>query len=148
MGVEYLQNLEKLRDIVANDPAPKYFSYDRRNVESSNELTFDLYQTLAMETAVYPGKRGLLGLLYCGLGTAEEAGEVAGKIKKVLRDNNGVVDGVQRERIKKEMGDVLWYLAGVAKELGINLGSVARENILKLQGRRERGTIHGDGDDR
>ena len=144
MGVEYLQNLDKLRDIVANDPAPKYF---QRCVESS-ELTFDLYQTLAMETAVYPGKKELLGLLYCGLGTAEEAGEVAGKIKKVLRDNNGIVDDAQRERIKKEMGDVLWYLAGVAKELGINLGSVARENILKLQGRRERGTIHGDGDDR
>jgi NTP pyrophosphatase (non-canonical NTP hydrolase) len=144
MGVEYLQNLEKLRDIVANDPAPKYF---QRCVESS-ELTFDLYQTLAMETAVYPGKKELLGLLYCGLGTAEEAGEVAGKIKKVLRDNNGIVDDAQRERIKKEMGDVLWYLAGVAKELGISLGSVARENIIKLQGRRERGTLHGDGDDR
>ena len=145
MGVEYLQNLEKLRDIVANDPAPKYF---RGCVESSEVLTFGSYQALAMETAVYPGKKELLGLLYCGLGTAEEAGEVAGKIKKVVRDNNGVVDDVQRERIKKEMGDVLWYLAGVAKELGINLGSVARENILKLQGRRERGTIHGDGDDR
>lgn len=145
MGIEYLYNLKKIQDLIASDPAPVYF---QNTIEPPSELTFDTYQAYATETAVYPGKGELLGLLYCGLGTAEEAGEVAGKIKKVLRDNAGVVDDNQRERIRKEMGDVLWYLAGVAKELGVSLGEIARDNVVKLRGRRERGTLHGDGDDR
>ena len=135
---------------------PSFHPENKRENKDHGNAIQEIYRQIYINDLLYPfewfsfepGKKELLGLLYCGLGTAEEAGEVAGKIKKVVRDNNGVVDDVQRERIKKEMGDVLWYLAGVAKELGINLGSVARDNILKLQGRRERGTIHGDGDDR
>jgi NTP pyrophosphatase (non-canonical NTP hydrolase) len=77
-----------------------------------------------------------------------EAGEVAGKIKKIFRDKDGVIGEAEREALKSELGDVLWYLAQVCTELEISLDAVAEANIEKLYSRLERGKIGGDGDNR
>ena len=77
-----------------------------------------------------------------------EAGEVAGKIKKIFRDKGGVIGEAEREALKGELGDVLWYLAQVCTELDLSLDEVAEHNIEKLYSRLERGKIGGDGDNR
>jgi len=89
----------------------------------------------------------LMGVAYDGLGLGE-AGEVQGKIKKIIRDNGGIIDEQARKEISKELGDCLWYITSMCQNLGITLESVATANIEKLQGRHERGTIHGSGDNR
>ena len=103
------------------------------------------YQKKALETAIYPQSTARS---YTTLGLASEAGEVAGIWKKCLRDRNGVPDKQDIEKITKELGDVLWYCATVAKEFGLDLSSVAEENVKKLASRKERGVLRGSGDDR
>ena len=104
------------------------------------------YQQKSRRTALYPS----IGhpVIYPTLGLANEAGEVAGKIKKVFRDRGGEIDAETREALKAELGDVLWYLAQVSTELGLSLDDVAEYNIRKLADRLERNTIRGDGDHR
>ena len=109
-------------------------------------MTFEEYQKLSRKTAIYPDAGN--NFIYPTLGLAGEAGEVAEKIKKVLRDNNGVVDESRREEIAKELGDVLWYVAQVASELGLSLDKIANQNIEKLYSRSERGKLSGSGDSR
>jgi NTP pyrophosphatase (non-canonical NTP hydrolase) len=82
------------------------------------------------------------------LGLAGEAGEVAEKIKKVLRDGNGVVSEEKKEEIIKELGDVMWYVANLSTELKISLEDVVSKNIEKLQSRQQRNELHGSGDNR
>lgn len=110
-------------------------------------MDFNKYQELSNETAIYPGKGTIMGLAYVGLGLGE-SGETQGKIKKILRDDNGIVSQEKRKDIKKELGDQLWYIAQTATELGLNLNDVAEENINKLQSRKERGVLTGSGDNR
>lgn len=86
--------------------------------------------------------------LYPALGLSEEAGEVAGKYAKAIRDCNGKIDADRREAILKELGDVCWFVAELATLLGANLSDVMTANIKKLKSRRERGVIHGSGDNR
>lgn len=86
--------------------------------------------------------------IYPTLGLAGESGEVAEKIKKVIRDKNGVADEETKEMIKKELGDVLWYVAQLATELGLSLDEIAENNITKLASRLERGVLQGSGDNR
>lgn len=86
--------------------------------------------------------------VYPVLGLAEEAGEVAGKFAKAIRDNNGVIDSERREAIIKELGDVSWMLAEVCTLLNVSLEEVMEKNIAKLESRRERNVIHGNGDNR
>lgn len=107
-------------------------------------MTFDDYQRLSRRTASYPP----IGhaVIYPTLGLTNEAGEVAGKIKKVFRDKEGVITDADREALKAELGDVLWYLAQVATELDLSLDDIARHNLDKLMSRLERGAIGGDGD--
>jgi len=127
-------------------------------------LTFDEYQKGADKTAIYPD----LGdnLVYPALKLAGEAGEVAEKIGKLIRDkgyrqgNNLLNPGPQsiledseelhdlKDNLTKELGDVLWYLAALASELGVNLSYVAQKNLDKLNSRKERGVLGGSGDDR
>lgn len=109
-------------------------------------MDFTSYQTKSRRTAKYPA----IGhpVIYPTLGLANEAGEVAGKVKKIFRDKSGVIGEVEREALKGELGDVLWYLAQVCTELEISLDEVAGHNIEKLYSRFERGAIGGDGDDR
>jgi NTP pyrophosphatase (non-canonical NTP hydrolase) len=109
-------------------------------------MNFNEYQIKARETAVYPNINS--NFIYPTLGLVGEAGEVAEKIKKVIRDNNGIISEEKKEEIKKELGDVLWYVANLAKELNIDLDDVAQGNIEKLFSRMERNKIHGDGDNR
>lgn len=109
-------------------------------------MDFKDYQTKSRKTAKYPP----IGhpVIYPTLGLTNEAGEVAGKIKKIFRDKNGVIGSSEREALKGELGDVLWYLAQVCTELDLSLDEVAGHNIEKLYSRLERGKIGGDGDNR
>jgi len=109
-------------------------------------LTFRRYQEEARKTAIYPDKGH--NYIYPTLGISGEAGELAEKIKKVLRDKKGIIDEESLEAIKKEMGDILWYLANLATELGIQLEQVALLNLEKLASRQQRNRLHGEGDDR
>jgi len=111
-----------------------------------DKMDFNKYQDLAIKTAIYPNIGN--NYAYPVLGLCSEAGEVADKIKKVIRDNNGVIDENTREGIKKELGDVLWYAAIVAKELKLDLEEIAVLNIEKLFSRMERGKLSGSGDNR
>ena len=101
---------------------------------------------MSQQTAQYPTITS--SLIYPVLGLTGEAGEVAEKVKKIFRDQGGVITNADRDALKKELGDTLWYLAQIATELGIPLADVATDNIKKLSSRRERGTIGGNGDDR
>ena len=109
-------------------------------------MNFTDYQTQSRKTAKYPS----IGhqVVYPTLGLTNEAGEVAGKIKKIFRDKSGVITAADREALKGELGDVLWYLAQVCTELNLTLDEVAEHNIEKLTSRLERGKIGGDGDNR
>ena len=108
-------------------------------------MTFEEYQRKAVATAIYgAGNR----VVYPTLGLCGEAGEVAEKIKKVLRDKEGIFLVEDKEQIKKELGDVLWYIANIANDLFINMDHIAKGNIEKLNSRKERGVIHGSGDNR
>lgn len=109
-------------------------------------MTFEEYQKLAQKTAVYPNQGS--NFVYTTLGLVGEAGEVAEKIKKVLRDDGGVINEAKKQELAKELGDVLWYLAGLAAELGISLEEIAQMNLSKLASRQERGKISGSGDNR
>lgn len=109
-------------------------------------MTFDEYQKKSRETAVYPNAGS--NYIYPTLGLVGEAGEIANKVKKIDRDDGGVITDAKRENLVKEMGDVLWYMAQLSTELGLSLDQIAATNIERLFSRKERGTLHGDGDDR
>ena len=104
------------------------------------------YQRESRKTALYPnvGRNAI----YPTLGLVGEAGEVADKIKKILRDNKGVFDLDSKEAIKLELGDVLWYVAQLSSELGYELNEVASANLSKLSSRKKRGKLSGSGDNR
>lgn len=103
------------------------------------------YQWRATDTAVYPSAQAVE---YVVLGLVGEAGEIANRYKKVIRDNGGVLDNTARDQLAAEMGDVLWYLAMLSHELGVSLGDIAESNLQKLAARKLKGTIHGHGDNR
>ena len=104
------------------------------------EMTFGDYQIEARKTAIYPDEHKIV---YPALGLAGEAGEVANKVKKMLRDNN-----LKREDVAAEVGDCLWYIAALCRDLNFDMGYIARCNLDKLHSRMERGTIKGSGDKR
>ena len=108
-------------------------------------MNFDEYQEQARATAIYDKK---YAILYPTLGIAGESGEVAEKIKKVYRDNDGVVSEEKKKEITKELGDILWYIANLASDLNISLELIAFTNIEKLNSRKERGVLQGSGDNR
>lgn len=109
-------------------------------------MDFKEYQERARETALYPDEGN--NFIYPTLGLIGEAGELANKIKKIIRDDNGVLTEEKRESLKKELGDILWYVAQLATELKLSIEDVAEYNIEKLQSRKERGVLGGDGDNR
>ena len=109
-------------------------------------MDFTDYQTKSRATAKYPVIGH--GVIYPTLGLVNEAGEVAGKIKKIFRDKDGVIGEAEKEALKAELGDVLWYIAQVCSELNLSLDEVAEANIAKLLDRKARGKIQGDGDNR
>lgn len=104
------------------------------------------YQTRAAETALYPNVGA--NPIYPTLGLCGEAGEVADKVKKVLRDQGGTFTEATRSALGLELGDVLWYLAQLASELELDLDAIASANLAKLASRAERNVISGSGDHR
>lgn len=104
------------------------------------------YQTAAAKTAAYPSIGA--SFVYPALGLAGEAGEVVEKVKKIFRNYNGVITDEYRDLIKKELGDVLWYIALLSQEFGFTLDDVAEENLKKLASRQERGVVNSEGDNR
>lgn len=108
-------------------------------------MTFGEYQAGAAKTAVYPG-RGEGNWIYPALGLAGEAGEICEKIKKCIRDDGGVMSEERRALLAKELGDVLWYVATMTTELGLELEDIAAANLAKLAARQNAGTLHGSGD--
>jgi NTP pyrophosphatase (non-canonical NTP hydrolase) len=109
-------------------------------------MTAELYEAQAGETAIFPKEKALE---YLALGLTSEAGEVAGKVKKLIRDGEDV-EGFEMKKIaiSHEIGDVLWYCAMMAKEVGVPLADIMQENLDKLHSRKTRGTLQGSGDDR
>ncbi len=107
-------------------------------------MEFKEYQEKAKETAIYPKTNP--PWIYPLLGLGGESGEIFEKLKKVIRDESGEISDEKLELLKKELGDVLWYLSTLSTELGLDLNEVAEENIKKLFSRKERNTLHGNGD--
>lgn len=109
-------------------------------------MNIDDYQVQSAKTAVYP--RLGHGVVYPALGLAGEAGEVAEKVKKLIRDDNLKLSDEKKSELKKELGDVLWYVAQLATELDLSLNDIAYTNLEKLASRADRGKLKGSGDNR
>jgi NTP pyrophosphatase (non-canonical NTP hydrolase) len=103
--------------------------------------TFNDYQDFVKTMKVYPERHAIV---YPALGIVDEGGEVAGKVKKWLRGDREL----DRKELLKEAGDVLWYLASLADDLGFTFQDMVDENVKKLSSRKERGVLKGDGDNR
>ena len=99
-------------------------------------MNFEDYQSEASQTAHYP--RRMSNLEYPTLGLAGEAGEVANIVKKIQRDNDGILTDEVRGKLKDELGDVLWYISACADELGLTLQEIAEYNVNKLAKRHGR----------
>ncbi len=106
----------------------------------------DKYQEQVFEFGIYPNKGN--NWIYPCIGLAGETGEVSELIKRIIRDRNCVVDEESRQKIKLELGDVAWYVAVLAKELGLSFNEILEANIHKLENRRARGSFKGTGDNR
>lgn len=113
--------------------------YKRKKVK----MDISDYQREALKTAVYPKNARVT---YPALGLAGEAGEVADKVKKIIRDKNDTDE--MKQNIAAEIGDVLWYCAVLAYDLGYDLAQIADSNLQKLADRQQRGVLHGSGDTR
>jgi NTP pyrophosphatase (non-canonical NTP hydrolase) len=108
-------------------------------------MTIEKYQGIIEKTAIYPKE---MGLQYTVLGLCGESGEVAEKVKKLYRDNNGKMDEYFKQNLSKELGDVLWYVTASLNEIGVSLEECMQQNYDKLTNRRKTQTLHGSGDDR
>lgn len=113
-------------------------------------LTFDEYQEMTRITDLGTSAQDCIkpGWLYYVLGLGGETGELLEKVKKLFRDNNGVVTEEFKQALTKELGDIQWYHARLAAKFGIKSSEIAETNKKKLLDRMERGKLHGDGDDR
>jgi NTP pyrophosphatase (non-canonical NTP hydrolase) len=110
-------------------------------------MTLDEYQKEALITAIWSND-DLKDLSHWVLGVTGEAGEIAEKVKKIIRDKDGHLDDDAKTELAKEIGDVLWYLAVLAKHLGVSFDEIGKGNIAKLRSRQSRGVIQGSGDNR
>ena len=105
----------------------------------------DMYQKVALTTAIYPREQAII---YPTLGLTGEAGEVANKVKKIIRDGSNSKDEKLVSEIKSEIGDCLWYIAVLANDFDIKLSDIASTNLIKLENRKKKDTIRGSGDKR
>ena len=110
------------------------------------QLKVNDYQTAARSTAIYPNLGN--NISYPTLGLTGEVGEICNKIKKIFRDDKGVISTEKRFQLSSELGDVLWYISNIASELGLSLENIAQDNIDKLESRKQRGKLQGDCDNR
>ena len=111
-------------------------------------MEFDEYQKRASATAVFKHDTAEYKLMYLSMGLAGETGEVIEKVKKVIRNDDGIFPAENKELLKKEIGDVLWYLSQLALNLGISFDDAANLNIAKLADRMSRDAITSEGDTR
>ncbi len=111
-------------------------------------MDFDEYQKIATTTATFDGKQEEHKLMYVALGIAGESGEIAEKIKKLIRNNDGKLTDEYRDSLKNEIGDVLWYLSQLSRLLDLPFSEAARANVQKIQDRQARGVIKSSGDNR
>ena len=109
-------------------------------------MNFNEYQKAAISTAIYP--RDKYAIIYPSLGLCGESGEVVEKIKKIIRDKNGEFSLDAMNEIAKELGDVLWYIANIAEDMGFSLDEIARMNIAKITKRQIENKLNGNGDNR
>lgn len=107
---------------------------------NDTEMEFNVYQKAAARTAIYKHDHQVI---YPALGLAAEAGEVANKVKKILRDGH-----FDREAISDEIGDCLWYIAALCRDMNVSLSDIAAKNLAKLNDRKRRGVLSGNGDNR
>ncbi len=113
-------------------------------------MDFDEYQKKASKYDLAEATADLkdVGFIEKVLGLVGEAGETADKIKKILRDKDGIVSSEDKDLVVKELGDTLWYIASIARYLDVSLSDVAKGNIEKLESRYQRKKLHGEGDER
>jgi len=111
-----------------------------KDTTTYKDMTLSSYQRAASSTAIYPTQHAIT---YPALGLAGEAGEVANKVKKIIRDGK-----LDKAALKGEIGDCLWYIAALCRDLNVDLGDIAKANLEKLQDRKARGTLKGSGDTR
>ena len=113
-------------------------------------MKFDDYQEKAAKYDLFEPTADLkaVGLMEKVLGLSGEAGETADKIKKILRDKDGKMSDEDKMAVVKELGDVMWYLSGISRYLGVPLSEVAELNLDKLESRYQRNKLHGSGDER
>ncbi len=110
-------------------------------------MTFDDYQKQTRKTLIrHPDS--LIATTILAMGVSGEAGEVLEKWKKILVYQNGAVSDEDKKQIGKELGDVVWYVAALADDLGLSLEELMQENLKKLAGRKNRDTLRGQGDNR
>lgn len=140
--ISYLTTDSSMSEEEKEQAIQKYL--DEHEATLVHKAEFDDYQKATRATAIYPKETALP---YLALGLASEAGEVAGKYKKVIRDTKEITPE-WTEMIKSEIGDVLWYCARLADELGLSFAEVAQANISKLTDRKDRGVLGGSGDNR
>lgn len=114
-------------------------------MSNTSHTQFDEYQKWTRTTAAYPEEQSVE---YCTLGLGSEVGEVQGLIKKVIRDNDGVWTEEKVADLVKELGDVIWYVARLSDEFGIQVSEIMDANVEKLTRRKASGTIKGEGSDR
>jgi NTP pyrophosphatase (non-canonical NTP hydrolase) len=111
-------------------------------------MNFDEYDRRAKAVAIYPGQGTIAGLNYAALGLGGESGEFLDQMKRIWRDDLGILETERLDKMEMELGDALWYLAACARELGSSIGRIAELNLLKLESRKDRGVVHGQGDNR
>lgn len=128
-----------------NETTPTYGVTAICEAPREREMSLNDYQQAALSTAIYPHDHEIS---YLALALGEECGEVSGKVKKVIRDKGGQFFAPDIQAIAMELGDVLWYAANLAHVLGYKLSEIAQLNIDKINSRMERGTLHGEGDNR
>jgi NTP pyrophosphatase (non-canonical NTP hydrolase) len=136
--------LDEIVRLVGEDGVYQYIT--EGGWEGFSDETFNNYQQATAQTAKYPPSQALE---YLSLGIASEAGEVAGKMKKWIRDGDSKMTREEWvQAMSSEIGDVLWYAARLADELGLSLSQIAEDNMDKLLDRKARGVIGGSGDNR
>jgi len=163
----WINDFMKFFEYVGKRPGPEY-SIDRINSDGNyapgnvrwvtdgeqminrkaRGTTFNYYQNNTKKTAIYPKEDPFVAIVYCALGLSSEAGEIASKIKKCMRDNEGIIDREVKNSLIGEIGDCFWYLSELSSNLGVSLDYAAKKNLSKLMGRKERGTLKGSGDNR
>jgi NTP pyrophosphatase (non-canonical NTP hydrolase) len=141
--VEYMACLDSMSQEEKDEAVASFLN--EKKADTYSDASFNEYQCATRQTAIYPPKQALE---YLCLGLASEAGEIAGKMKKLIRDEKGYPNEEWDSALSAELGDVLWYIARLADEIGVPLSVLAEENIEKLLSRKQRGKLGGSGDNR